>query len=1344
MESISALRDALDNVLTRDRARLLSRLRALGAAPAPEALRQLAAQIDASARRRAARAASVPRVAVDEALPIAGHGAAIIAAIRQHQVLILAGETGSGKTTQLPKLCLAAGRGVAGLIGCTQPRRLAARAVARRVAEELGTTVGDRVGFQVRFDERVGDAALVKFMTDGILLAETQGDRTLAAYDTLVLDEAHERSLNVDFLLGYIKRLLPRRPDLRVIVTSATLDTTRFAEFFGGAPVIAVQGRGHPVEVRWQPPEGRGEADLAGQVVQALDGITHADPRGDVLVFLPGEREIREAHLVLERRRYRHTRILPLYARLPTAEQDRVFHPGPERHVVLTTNVAETSLTVPRIRYVIDSGLARVKRYSARSQIERLHIEPIAQAAAEQRKGRCGRVGPGVCVRLYAEDDFTQRPRYSDPELKRSALAGVILRMLALDLGEVEHFPFLDAPEPRAWSEGWRRLAEIGAVDDQHRLTGIGRRIAALPIDVGLARMLIEGAALGVAEPLRVLAAFLSVQDPRERPVDARAAADAAHAAFADRHSDFIGVLRLWDAYQQAHAELTQSKLRDWCTRHFLSFLRMREWRELHRQLRVLDDGRDSGLGTGDSESRDLGQGTANSGMQQRAAIADAALTHKHSRGRDKTSARVTATPSESRVPSPESRTGESRKDEAIHCALLSGLPTQVARKDETGGYLGTRARRWRIFPGSALVKAPPQWLFSAQVLDLSGRVYGLMNARVEPAWIERQAAHLIRRAWFDPHWSRTRGAVLAYEQVSLFGLNLAERRLVQFQRQDAAQAHAIFLEQALAECAIDAGLDVLAANRRVLRDAERVEAQQRRSGLLKTPVQRAAFFAGKLPESIASAQALAHWYRQAGAAQRAALHWSLDDLLDTPPGVAGQYPAALELAGQRLPLTYRYTPGSADDGITVRVPLALLNALPDTALDWLVPGLLPEKVAELIRGLPKALRRHFVPAPDFARAFCAAEAPRAQPLAQVLAQYLARITGVAVSAADFAAIELPPHVRMRIELCDEHGGVLAAGRDPGALRAQWSDAARSAFTRRSATDVQREDVASFDFEDIPARVAGPGGLDAFPALVDQGQSVALRVFERGDEAQAAHRLGVARLLRLALAGELKRAARQLPLAQAGALLWAGLGDVQVLRADIVEGALRELLAGADLDVRQRNAFQPLRAALARGLFGAAMLRFERAEAVVTAQSELRPWLQPPLIGYARASYDDLREQLELLLAPGFLAERNRDELVELPRYLKAMRLRAERLRQDAARDQRRMLEVLPYWRRLLALRAQGRDDAAWWSLRWLLEEWRVSLFAQELGTAQPVSVKRLQRVLAEAESGADTAAAGH
>ncbi|MHB1895638.1 MAG: ATP-dependent RNA helicase HrpA [Metallibacterium sp.] len=1328
MTSISELRQALDAVLTRERARLAARLRALGATPDAAALVALTRDIQASAQRRAARAASVPATMIDEALPIARHADDIIAAICTHQVLILAGETGSGKTTQLPKLCLAAGRGVAGMIGCTQPRRLAARAVARRVAEELGTEVGALVGFQVRFNEQVGERALVKFMTDGILLAETRGDRALSAYDTLVLDEAHERSLNIDFLLGYLKRLLQRRADLKLIITSATLDTARFAQHFGDAPVVSVEGRGHPVELRWRPPQGRGEADLPAQVAAALDEITSSDGRGDVLVFLPGEREIREVHLALERRRYRHTEVLPLYARLSASEQDRVFHPGAARRVVLATNVAETSLTVPRIRYVIDSGSARVKRYSARSQIERLYIEPIAQSAAEQRKGRCGRVGPGVCVRLYAEEDFSARPRYGDPELKRSALSGVILRMLSLGLGEVESFPFIDAPEPRAWAEGWRRLAEIGAVDDARKLTRIGRDIAALPLDAGLARMLVEGQRLDVAEPLRVLVAFLSIQDPRERPADARAAADAAHATFIDKRSDFLGVLNLWAAYQQAHEDFTQSKLRDWCERHFLSFLRMREWRELHRQLRVLEETRDSGLGARDSKSRDSGLGIRDSESP--------AVTHVDALSRQP--ARVEATSAmaarrsipEFRVPSPESR-----KEEALHCALLAGLPTQVAHKDEKGGYRGTRERRWQIFPGSALAKAPPPWLFSAQVLDLNGRVYGMMNARLEPAWIERQAAHLLKRAWFDPRWSRARGAVLAFEQVSLFGLNLAERRTVQFQRQDPAQAHAIFLEQALAECALDARADFLAANRRVLAEAERIEARQRRAGLLKSATERAQFFAGKLPESIASAAALGAWYKQASAAQRAALHWSLDDLLEADAGAAGAYPAALDLAGQHLPLEYRYTPGSDDDGITLRVPLALLNALPEARLQWLVPGLLAEKIAEMIRGLPRSLRRNFVPAPDFARAFCAAEAPRDEALGRALAAYLRRVSGVAIGAEDFAGIELPPHLRLRVLVRDGDGATLDAGRDLATLRARWSGAARNAFAQHSAAEVQREDVAGFDFEEIPLRVHGAGGLDAFPALVDQGGSVALRVFERSDEAAAAHRHGVMRLLRLALATEIKRAARQLPLAQGVALRWAPLGDAQTLRAEVVEGALDALLQQADVEVRTRGAFSALRDALARELFGAAMMRLQSVEAVVSAQAELRPWLEPPLPGFARASYDDLHEQLDLLLAPDFLRTLEHAHLAELPRYLKAMCLRAKRLRQDPARDQRRMLEVLPFWRRLLALRAQGCDGAAWHALRWLLEEWRVSLFAQELGTAQPVSLKRIQRALADAEA---------
>nr|WP_237071787.1 ATP-dependent RNA helicase HrpA [Mizugakiibacter sediminis] len=1268
--TVASLRQALGGVCTRDYGRLLGRWRALARQAEPARLAALAADIEASAARRAARAAAKPAIRLDESLPLAARADELVRLIREHQVVVVAGETGSGKTTQLPKLCLAAGRGEAGMIGCTQPRRLAARAVARRVAEELGTTIGGRVGFQVRFTEQVGEDTLVKFMTDGILLAETGADRWLSAYDTIILDEAHERSLNIDFLLGYLKRLLPRRPDLKLIVTSATIDTARFAAHFGGAPVVEVEGRTWPVEVRWRPPAERGEANLAEQVVEAVEAITAEDPRGDVLVFLPGEREIRDAHLALARRKFRETEVLPLYARLSAAEQDRVFKPGPQRRVVLATNVAETSLTVPRIRYVVDTGTARVKRYSQRSQLERLHVEPISQAAADQRKGRCGRVGPGVCYRLYAEEDYAARPRYTDPELLRSSLAGVILRMLALELGEVEAFPFLDAPEERAIADGYRRLTELGAIDERRRLTPIGRTLARLPIDVQLARMLVEAARLGALRELLPIVAFLGIQDPRERPADARQQADAAHAAFADPRSDFVSVLRLWQAYGAAHEELGQSKLREWCARHFLSFLRMREWRELHRQLLLL--------------AQELG-------WKSRA---------------------------------------ETAEYEALHRCLLAGLPTQVGRKDERGVYRGTRERRFQIFPGSALAKAAPPWLLAAQIVDLGGKVWGMTCARVEPEWIEQQAAHLVRRSHRDVHWSRKRGVVVAYEQTVLFGLVLVEKRAVVFQRQDPAQAHAVFLREALARCDIDCRADFVRANARVLEQARELEAKQRRQGLLKPEEALAAFFAGKLPADIAGAAALDAWYRRAAPAEQAALRWTLDDVLDGATALdARAYPAALEIAGHRLRLDYRFVPGDPADGVTLNLPLALLNAVPAVRCEWLVPGLLADKAAELIRGLPKALRRNFVPAPDFARAFAEAEAPRDRPLAEALAAFLARTTGVAIDGGAFAGSELPAHLRMRFRVHDESGRTLAEGRDLEAIRAEWSARAREAFARKADAELVREEVAAFEFEDIPREVRAAGGLAAYPALVDLGETAALRVFEQADEARAAHVAGVTRLLRNALAGEFKRARRQLPIGNALALKYAPLGGADALRDDLVEAGFRDLLAARDLDVRTRAAFEALRAELARELFAAAVERLKLAEPIVEAQAELAPWLEPPLLGFARASYDDLREQREALLAPHFLRELPAARLAHYPRYLRAMRLRAERLRQDPARDQARMLQVQPYWREYRK-RARGAPSAELDALRWLIEELRVSLFAQELKTAEPVSPKRLAKAL--------------
>jgi len=1304
--------------MSRDRGRLSGRWRRLSRespAASAEQIAALAAAIDTSIAHAAARAARVPAVRVDESLPIATRSEEIIELIRTRQVIVLAGETGSGKTTQLPKLCLAAGRGIHGLIGCTQPRRIAARTVARRVASELGTSVGDLVGFQVRFTEQVGDSTLVKFMTDGILLAETQGDPWLGAYDTIILDEAHERSLNIDFLLGYLKRLLARRSDLKLIVTSATIDTARFASHFDDAPVVEVEGRAYPVEVRWRPLLGRGDqgaasgaengqgaarrkksdADLpaADQILGALDEITAEDPRGDVLVFLPGEREIRDTHLALTRRRYRETEVLALYARLSAAEQDRVFRPGVQRRIVLATNVAETSLTVPRIRYVVDTGTARVKRYGQRSQLDRLHIEPISQAAADQRKGRCGRVGPGICYRLYAEDDYAGRMRFTDPEILRTSLAGVILRMLSLKLGDVAEFPFVEAPTDRAIGDGYRRLVEIGAIDADHRLTSIGNQIARLPVDVALARMLVEARRLGVSREILVLVAFLSVQDPRERPADARQQADAAHAAFSEPKSDFLGVLKLWTAYSAAHADLTQSRLREWCQTRFLSFLRMREWRELHRQLLV--------LGEPESGRRD-----------SRSAVAGA-----------------TAPAAEVRLADPRS---PDENYESVHRCLLSGWPTQVGRRDERGQYRGPRERRFGIFPGSALARSPPAWVLAGQILDI-GKIHAMHCARIDPLWVEQQAAHLVRRTWRDPHWSRKRGAVMAFEQVSLFGLILVDKRSVQFGSQDPAQAHEIFLREALATGEIDVRADFVRANARALAQAIEVQARQRRAGLLKSADERVSFFASKLPATIHSAAGLDAWYRKASAVEQAALRWSPADLLASGTDfAAADFPVHLEISAHRLRLEYRFLPGDAADGVTVHVPLALVNAVSSARLEWLVPGLLVEKVAELIRGLPKALRRNFVPAPDFARAFVQAigTSDRDQPLAVALAAWLQRVTAVAVSAADFAIVVLPAHLLMRLNVHDERGQSLAEGRELAAIQARWGDAARSAFSQRAAAELTREDVSGFDFEDIPERLVSAAGLVAYPALVDLGDSVALRVFELHEDAVAEHRRGVERLLRRALADRIKQARRQLPLANRVALRWAALGSAETLRADLVEAALAECLGRHVLDVRSNTAFEALKSAIGLELFPAAVARLELAETIIDAHAELATWMDPPLLGFAKANYDDLREQREDLLAPGFLRDTDPDHLSHFPRYLRGMRLRAERLRLDPVRDQSRMLQVQNYWREYLKRRASGIRGPALDELRWLVEELRVSMFAQELGTPFPVSPKRLARAI--------------
>ena len=1281
---------AVDGALTRDRGRLLGLLAKWKGRPGDAAARDaFLARLQASVAERERRVAALPAARVDDTLPIAAHADEIVALIRAHQVVVVAGETGSGKTTQLPKLCLLAGRGAAGMVGCTQPRRIAARSVARRVAEELQVPLGGAVGFQVRFNDAVSEQTAVKFMTDGILLAEIQHDRWLSKYDTLIIDEAHERSLNIDFLLGYLKQLLPRRPDLKLVVTSATIDTARFAAHFGGAPVVSVEGRGYPVEMRYRPLEGEndeggGQRTIVDGIVAACDEIMRDKGIGDTLVFLPGEREIREVHQALERRKYRHTEVLPLYARLSAKDQDRVFHPGSQRRIVLATNVAETSLTVPRIHYVVDPGVARVKRYSPRQKLDRLHIEAVSQASANQRAGRCGRIAPGTCVRLYSEADFASRPEFTDPEIRRAALAGVILRMLALGLGDIESFPFLEPPDPRAIADGWQQLNELGAVDADRKLTAIGRTMAKLPVDVKLARMLVAAHAHGVLREMLVIASFLGIQDPRERPADARAAADAAHAQFADAKSEFVGILKLWEGYRTAHEDMTQSQLRKWADRHFLGFLRLREWWELHRQLKLQCEEL--------WPEREAGSVSANSEPDALSAASYAAL----------------------------------------HRALIAGLPTQLGHRGDKGLYDGPRGRKFQLFPGSKLASKPPPWLLSATLLDTE-KVWAITNAAIEPDWAIAELPHLLARRHHDPHWSRAQGRVLGSEQISLFGLVLAPKKPVHYGALFPEESRAIFVREALLTGEINIRSAFLARNLRTLELAQQEEAKQRRVGLVVDEDWQARWYLDRLPPHVHNAQALDAWFGKLSKDEKAALEWSRDDLLVADQTDAARFPAYIALGDARLAVQYRFEPGAPDDGMTVAVPLHLLNALDAARLSWLAPGFVEDKATALIKSLPKVLRRNFVPAPDFARAFAEAFAqPDADSIEGALARFLKKLSGVAMATTDFDAAAIEPHLRANLRLLDGKA-VLAESRDLDDLRARFGERAAQAFARHAAQGMAAAGLTAFPDTPIPVSVPGAGGVPAWPALQDDGDSVSLALHAQREEAERRHPQGVRRLLAIALADKLKQARKQLPVQPKISLLYAaiesasprkdGLKDADRLRADLVDGAFEALAAEGLLAVRDAEAFAQRRDAIAKAVFGEAMQRLKQADTILGLVAEVRAKLESKLIGWARANLDDMQAQLEALAAPGFLRDTPASALADYPRWLKALSLRAERAQRDPVRDQQRMLELAPF---TAALAAADPADPEARALRWDLEELRVSLFAQELGAKGGVSPKRL------------------
>jgi len=1257
----------LDGTLLRDR----PRLRRLRRDPDPARLEQAIAD---SRARVASRRARLPRPIFPDTLPITAHLDDIASALAEHPLVVVAGATGSGKTTQLPKLCLQMGRGVLGQVGHTQPRRLAARSVAARLAEELGAPLGDLVGYRVRFQERGHPDALVRLMTDGILLNELQRDRLLLRYDTLIIDEAHERSLNIDFLLGYLKQLLPRRPGLKVIITSATIDTARFASHFDNAPVIAVGGRGWPVETRYRPLTGNDDErdnDQATAILGAVDELAGEDPDGDILVFLPGERDIRDTTEALRKHHPPGLEILPLYARLGSAEQARIFHPGAARRVVLATNVAETSLTVPGIRHVIDTGRARISRYGPHGNVQKLPIEPVSRASADQRQGRCGRLGPGICIRLYSEEDYLDRPEFTEPEILRTPLAAVILQMIAHGLGHIDRFPFLDPPDPRRVRDGYRQLASLGALDHDHRLTPLGRRLARFPLDPRLGRMLLAAAEGDCLRELLVIVAALAAQDPRERPHQKAAAADTAHAGFADQRSDFLGFLRLWDAWQEQRKHLSRNQLRQWCRASHLGYMRLREWQETHQQL--------------DRLVRDMG-------LRPNAAPAAA---------------------------------------DNIHRAVLAGLLDQVARREGRNVYRGARDRQMQLFPGSVLATQPPPWIVAAELVE-TRRLYARTAAPARPRWIEQLAGDLVRREQFEPRWVRRRGQVVAYERVTFHGLLLVARRRVNFGPIDPASARAIFIRAALLDGALETRGDFLRHNRELVAEIEALEARTRRRDLLVDEESRYRFYDQRLPESVYDRGTFEAWRQRAERDHPQLLYMQREALLRDriDPEVTVRYPVTLPLGRLNLPLGYRFTPGAEDDGVTVTVPLAALEQLDPAHLEWLVPGLVEEKVTALLRALPKALRRHCVPIPDTATACLAELHPEGAPLRAQLIAILRRRHGIVIEADAWDGVVLPAYLTMHLRVVDDHGHEIATGHDLADLKRELATAARASRAAQRPDGLEPGRVmTAWGGPALPVRTTFEQGgiaVDAWPALVPRNHGVTIELLGDPESARRAHRRGLRTLYLLQLGRqEVRDLWRQLPGAERLALQFVTVGDTTALRDDLLAACIDRLFV-AD-EVRDAGRFTGRLEEYRSWLPATAAALAETVDAILVAYRAVAVLLNE--FDDRDRSAIDLRQQLDGLVYPGFIAATPETHLEHLPRFLEAARRRLERLGPEPGRERTRAAALAPWleqWRQIQD-RAESIDPEAE-AYRWLLEEFRVSLFAQELGTAQPVSAIRLER----------------
>jgi ATP-dependent helicase HrpA len=1301
-------KQSIVNVMGADQYKLVRRLNeieklARAEKPCSDALEKWQAQLARSQARVQARMALVPEQIEFPPLPVCEKRDEIAQIIANHQVVVLAGETGSGKTTQIPKICLSIGRGVKGLIGHTQPRRIAANTVANRIAEELKTTLGDKVGYQVRFSDQSTENTLIKVMTDGILLAEIQNDPFLNKYDTLIIDEAHERSLNIDFLLGYLKQLLPKRPDLKLIITSATIDLERFSQHFNNAPIIEVSGRTYPVEVWYRPlyefensDDSEAEPDQYAAIVDAVHEIelhekTGSGQRGgDILVFLSGEREIREAAEALRKAQFAHMEVIPFYARLSLAEQQKVFAPHTGRRIVLATNVAETSITVPGIRYVIDPGFARISRYSYRTKVQRLPIEPVSQASANQRKGRCGRVAEGICIRLYSEEDFNSRPAFTDAEILRTNLAAVILQMLQLRMGDIHKFPFIDAPDHRLISDGFKLLEELHAVNSKNQLTPVGQQLSKLPLDPRLARMLLSAQEQSCVRELLIIASALSVQDPRERPVEKQQAADQMHRRFWAEHSDFLGFVSLWDYFETQRQALSQNQLRKLCKKEFLSYLRLREWRDVHHQLCVA--------------VKDLG-------------------------------IRVNSEPA---------------NYEAIHKALLTGLLGNLGFNHEEREYLGARNRKFAIFPGSSLAKKTPKWIMAAELIETS-KLFAHTVAKIEPEWVIAAAEHLVKRQHFEPHYDSRSGQVMVYEKITLYGLTIVEKKSVSYSHIDPAQCREVFIRAALVEGQYDQhpkrkslrnknpDSDFFAHQQQLLAELEELESKARRRDILVDEQVIFDFYNERIPAQVVNLTGFEAWRKKAEQQNPKVLFLTREILMRHGAGdiTQAQFPNELEWRGMVFPLSYHFEPNHAFDGVSIHVPMSVLHQVPEHRLEWLVPGMLREKCINLIKSLPKNLRKHFVPVPDVVDKILAVLAPDNKPLSEALGVQLKRLTGVDIPKEAWLETSVDDYYRFNIHVVDDKGKIIASGRDLAPLRDKYRERVQQNI-QSAATNIEREGITSWDFPELPQAIQLPRGgisIRAYPALVDKQSSVALQVLDNPLQALDISQRGISRLIFLSLNQTVKYLQKELLKGQEVALTLAGIGNREHVADDLIMAAIKQLAVPDQQQLPRTHAEFENRVELAKEklivqaqdlanqLVAALKLLFE-------VKKQLKQQKNMLMLAF---TISDINQQLGELFYPGLVYKTPAIWLQQYAKYLRGIQQRLEKAALNVQKDKLQLAEIAPHWQRLVDYLAKEGDyrlvqNSDLQDYRWWIEELRISLFAQTLKTLVPVSHKRLDK----------------